>query len=120
MWKYSQSDGKLFDADGKLVGNGYSGHGAGRNNGAMQASIGTGPIPVGVWRMTAMREDGGHTGPFTIVLEPEPGTETYGRSAFRVHGNNATNDASNGCIIMPRGVRLAMWDSDDHLIEVVP
>ena len=38
-------------------------------------------------------------------------------SSFQIHGNNAANDASQGCIITPRTVRGTL-NSGDYL-EVV-
>jgi len=62
-----------------------------------------------------------HTGPFTIVLLPTPGTDTLGRDAFRIHGDNSLGNrsASHGCIILRREVREHMWSSGDHELVVV-
>ena len=70
---------------------------------------------------TALRETGASTGPFTLVLAPAPGTETHGRSAFRIHGDSIRlpGTASHGCIILPRPVREAIWASGDRDLEVV-
>ncbi|NYT42332.1 DUF2778 domain-containing protein [Sphingomonas sp. R-74633] len=118
-WKWDQSAGELW-YQGKLISTGYAGNGRGKNNPAMQAAVGVGPIPRGCWRMTAVR-DSANTGPFSIVLEPEPGTATFGRSAFRVHGDSVRNPgtASHGCIILPRAIRERMWRSGEKLLEVV-
>lgn len=119
MWIWDQSAGVL-SRGGAAVGRGYAGTGRGKNNPSMQDARGVGPIPRGRWRMTAVK-DSPNTGPFTIVLEPEPGTDARGRSAFRVHGDSVANPgtASHGCIILPRALRQAMWRSGDRLIEVV-
>ena len=55
-----------------------------------------------------------------IVLAPEPGTETFGRSGFMIHGDNikAPGTASEGCIIQVRAIREAFWNSGDREIEV--
>lgn len=118
-WVWDQSAGTLWHA-GTLVSRGYAGNGRGKNNPALQDVRSVGPIPRGLWRMTGVK-DSSNTGPFTIVLEPEPGTDTRGRSAFRVHGDSVRNPgtASRGCIILPRAVRERMWRSGDRLIEVV-
>lgn len=120
MWKWDQSAGEL-SRDGTVVSHGYSGAGRGLNSPTMQAAVAVGPIPRGMWRMIALTPTGASTGPYTIVLEPEPGTDTCGRSAFRVHGDNARMDhsASEGCIILPRAIREKMWTSGEPLIEVV-
>jgi hypothetical protein len=120
-WTWDQSSGTL-SRNGQVVGRGYAGHGAGKNNPAMQDSVKVGPIPAGLWRMVGVK-DSPKTGPFTIVLEPEPGTNTLGRSEFRVHGDSrkAPGTASEGCIILDRATRDKLWQSRDKapLIEVV-
>lgn len=118
-WRYQQSSGVL-SLNGTAVSKGYSGGGRGRNDPAMQGVKGIGPIPRGRWRMTAVN-DSRNTGPFTITLEPEPGTDALGRSEFRVHGDSVTRPgtASRGCIILPRAIRDRLWAAADHVIEVV-
>ena len=66
-------------------------------------------------------KDSPNTGPFTILLEPAPGTDTLGRSAFRIHGDSvrAPGTASHGCIILPRAIRDHIWRSGDRDLEVV-
>lgn len=117
---WDQSEGRMY-LDGKLFARGYAGRGRGLNNPAMQDAVATGPIPRGLWKMTAMRVSGASTGAYTIVLEPMPGTDARGRSAFRIHGDNARLDqsASHGCIILPRADRLAIWKSGISLLEVI-
>ena len=44
-------------------------------------------------------------GAATIRLEPDATNEMHGRDGFLIHGDNATNDASEGCIIVPRATR---------------
>lgn len=119
MWKWDQSAGELTH-DGTFVSRGYAGNGRGKNNPVMQAAVGVGPIPRGQWKMTAMVSSP-NTGPLTIVLEPMPGNDACGRSAFRVHGDSVSNPgtASHGCIILPRLVRQQIWASGDRLLEVV-
>lgn len=119
MWQYDQSSGAL-SRNGTVVSKGYSGNGRGKNNPSMQAAEGVGPIPRGRWTMTGV-ENGGHTGPFTIILAPEAGTDTEDRSEFRIHGDSIGDpgNASHGCIILPRDVRQKMWSSGDREVEVV-
>jgi hypothetical protein len=52
---------------------------------------------------------------------PDRGTETFGRSEFRIHGDSIAHPgmASHGCIILPRAVRDAIWRSGDRALEVV-
>lgn len=116
---WDQSAGTMSLA-GKVISKGYAGRDRGKNNPTMQDAIGVGPIPRGLWRMTAVRNSP-NTGPFTIVLEPEPGTDTRGRSAFRIHGDSIRNPgtASHGCIILPRAVRERVWREGPDTLEVV-
>jgi len=118
-WIWDQSAGELR-RDGAVVSRGYAGAGRGKNNPALQAAVGVGPIPRGLWRIAGVH-DSPATGPFTIILEPIPGTDTCGRSAFRIHGDSIRHpgEASHGCIILPRSVREQIWRSGDHQLEVV-
>jgi Protein of unknown function (DUF2778) len=118
MWTWDQSAGTMTRAG--VTYHGYSGHDLGKNNPAMQAAKAVGPIPRGKWQMT-MVKDSPNTGPYTVVLEPCPGTDTCGRGDFRIHGDSIAHpgSASHGCIILPRAQREAMWRSGDHFIEVV-
>ena len=119
-WVWDQSAGELR-RDGNVVSRGYAGNGKGKNNPSMQAAVGVGPIPRGRWRMTDVRLTGATTGPFTIVLQPCEGTDTCGRSEFRIHGDSISDpgNASHGCIILPRAVRDQIWKSGLREIEVV-
>jgi hypothetical protein len=119
MWTWDQSAGELSRA-GAVVSRGYSGNGRGLNNPAMQAARGVGPIPAGHWRFAGMAADN-HTGPCSIIILPEPGTDTKGRAGFRCHGDNARLDhsASHGCIILPRAMRQAIWASGDRALQVI-
>jgi hypothetical protein len=118
MWIWDQSAGELRRGD--RIWRGYSGAGRGLNNPAMQAAAGIGPIPQGHWTI-AGRRDSPNTGPCTLILVPDPGTMTFGRNAFRIHGDSLAHPgtASHGCIILPRAVRDAIWRSGDRAIHVV-
>lgn len=115
-WRYVQSTGALYGVAG-LIGTGYSGHGEGRNNPAMEAVPRVGPIPAGLWAISNPH-DSPHTGPFTLDLTPV-GHDAHGRSAFKIHGDNKAHDASAGCIVLFRAVRETIWNSGDHQLEVV-
>lgn len=106
-WKYSQSTGELVNPTGSGVGIGYSGRGAGLNSPAHQSVADVGPIPQGEWVIGSFFDDPGGKGPIVAHLVPASGTETFGRSGFMIHGDNAELDhtASEGCIILPRVVR---------------
>lgn len=119
-WTWSQSAGELRRA-GKVIARGYAGHGPGVNDPDMQQVASVGPLPRGLYQMTELRLQSPSTGPYTIVLAPFPGVRTFGRSAFRIHGDNAQGNrsASHGCIILPRIAREQIWRSGDYVLEVV-
>lgn len=119
MWIYDQSSGKLSH-NGEPVATGYAGHAWGKNNPNADAAPGIGPIPRGLWRLVSVANSK-NTGPFTITLEPAPGTDTHGRSQFRCHGDSIAHpgEASHGCIILPRPIRERIWASNDRTLEVV-
>jgi hypothetical protein len=116
-WTYTQSDGTLTH-DGVYAGCGYSGTGDGRNNGKMQDVHDVGPIPVGQYVIGAMYNDE-HLGPCVMHLDPTPETETFGRSAFRIHGDNLAHDASHGCVILDPHVRRTISTSGDNAFVVI-
>ncbi len=117
MWTYHQGSGRLLH-NGAPVGQGYSGkRPEGRNNPAMEAVRGTGPIPRGRWRIGAPR-DSRRVGPLALDLAPV-GHDAHGRTAFMIHGDDRENDASRGCIILSRPLRRRIGDSGDALLEVV-
>lgn len=123
-WQFSQSTGNwsyVNNQTGAVTqeGPGYSGTGDGRNNPAMQDVANTGPIPLGDWNIGPGHYSS-NTGPNTMNLTPLPGTETFGRTLFRIHGNNSDNDASQGCAIAGPGLRNKINNSSDHILRVVP
>ena len=100
----------------------YSGHGQGLNNVAMQAVAETGPIPVGMYKMQPARYSS-RLGPLTIDLEPV-GHNAFGRTAFRMHGDNQAHNqsASEGCIIAGPATRDFVNKciaTGDDMLEVV-
>lgn len=128
MWQYSQSTGALTDASGVLCGIGYSGHGQGVNNPAMQAVPDVGPIPAGLWSVGPPQDDL-RMGPFVLALTAMPPTVTFGRGGFFVHGDSVESpdaeQASHGCIVLPRQAREQIWErvvgiGTDHVLKVVP
>lgn len=118
MWTYRQASGQLFH-DGLLRGTGYSGHLSGKNNPKAEALQGVGPIPRGRYKIGAAYKHK-DLGPVCMNLEPVDGTETFGRSLFRMHGDSIANPgtASHGCIIMNRIIRTEVAESGDHDLEV--
>lgn len=119
MWTWDQSAGELY-RDGTLVSTGYAGAGRGKNNPSLQAAVGVGPIPRGDWAIGGPFNSP-TTGPFTLMLAPMEGTDTCGRSAFRIHGDSIKNpgNASHGCVILPRHIRELIWQSKDRVLRVI-
>lgn len=118
-WKYDQCTGVL-SKDNIYVGIGYSGHDDGKNNPDMEKVSGVGPIPKGEWKIIG-HKNSVHTGPFSILLMPNISTNTFGRSAFRIHGDSIKHPgtASRGCIILSRNVRDKIWNSGDRDLIVI-
>lgn len=116
-WEYDQSIGELRH-NGQLFQKGYSGNGAGINNPAMESVRGHGPIPKGYYRISGSHDT---ITPVTIILDPILGTNTFGRSLFRIHGGkrNGERTASDGCIIID-GVsnRQHVLNSGDTILVV--
>ena len=120
-WTYIIRTGHLYAPDGTLAGTGYSGHGASLNDPARTNRKAEGPIPAGEWDIGDDYDSPGHLGPVVMALTPIPGTEVFGRSLFRLHGDNgaANHTASDGCIIMSRTIREAVANSEDASLTVV-
>jgi hypothetical protein len=120
FWTWDQSAGMLLDPDGKRAGGGYSGRRDGLNNPKMQYVRATGPIPQGNYRI-GRPKNSVRTGRFVMDLTPMPGTDTRGRSAFQIHGDNARKNftASSGCIILARPIRQRIADSGVSILRVV-
>ena len=123
-WEYEVSTGKLHQPDGAVVDIGYSGgnkglNPAGVNNPADEWLMDIGPIPEGKYTFGDPVEHS-NLGPFAIPLLPDSNNNMHGRGGFYCHGDTAALDhsASEGCIIMSRGTRDAMWASDDHILMV--
>lgn len=115
-----------FSKNRMFIANGYAGHGEGKNNPAMQAVASVGPLPVGRYKIcghpdTGLPYDSPKNGKFVLRLEPDPSNAMHDREAFRIHGDSIAHPgtASEGCIILPRPVREAIWKSGDRDLEVV-
>lgn len=119
-WTYCQRTGELHQ-DGKHVGTGYSGAGEGKNNPSLEHVANVGPVPCGNWIIAGPPLDTHEHGPYVLRLNPEPNTETHGRSGFLIHGDSkrSPGTASQGCIILPRVLREQMWESGDRELEVI-
>ena len=127
FWEYSQSGRKLTRVDGvtgkrTLVDDkGYSGVGGGLNNPDMQYVKDVGPIPQGKWQIGEPR-NGGSKGPYVMDLTPDEETDTKGRCDFLIHGDNSKGDfsASEGCIVLGRGIREQIGKSGIDELRVIP
>jgi hypothetical protein len=120
MWTYEQATGRLFDYNGDLVATGYSGAPAGKNNPLMQNVSKVGPLPRGLYTLQPPVNSHVH-GPYAIPLAPSTGNVMFGRDAFMCHGDSKIEPgtASEGCIIMPFETRVKMWESKDHVMQVI-
>ena len=117
--------GKMLNDALELIAIGYAGGGKGEypeavNNPDYVSRADIGPLPPGTYTIQPPR-DGGHLGPYVMDLTPDPANVMYGRSLFRIHGDNSKGNrsASDGCIILPRTIRTEIWESGDHTLDVV-
>ncbi len=122
MHTYVQGTGEWF-TDGVFVAKGYAGRGLGLNNPDMQDAANVGPLPVGVYTIETP-VDSDSIGPFAMPLRPDKANDMRGRSAFYIHGDRIDAarkpfSASEGCIILPRPVRNAIWSGGDRRLTVV-
>ena len=120
MWTFRISTGAVL-GNGQKVGQGYSGYGADANNPKAVAIKMRGPIPPGHYTIGAAYKHP-KLGPICMNLEPAFENEMFGRSLFRIHGDNSTpdpHDGSHGCIVLARHIREAISKSTDRALEVV-
>lgn len=119
MWTYAVKSGKLTH-NGEFEGTGYSGLGWAKNNPNCDHLPNTGPIPLGNYTI-GPAHDHPELGPCVMNLDPAPGTTTYGRSAFRIHGDSREHPgaASHGCIVLGPSIRALIAKSTDRRLEVV-
>lgn len=120
-WTYSQATGELR-RNGVVVGSGYSGAGTnaatGRNNPAMDGIPFQGPIPTGRYHIgNAFHHP--QKGTTSMLLTPV-GHNALGRNGFMIHGNNAQNSASQGCVILGPAIRQQISNSGDSQLTVQP
>ena len=113
---YNQKTGETY-LDGEFEGIGYSGTGDGRNNPDMEDVPNVGPIPRGKYKI-GQPYYSSRCGPICFPLEPV-GHDAHGRTDLRIHGDNKTGDASQGCIILGRTIRSRIRDDRETELEVV-
>jgi hypothetical protein len=105
QYTYSQKTG-ILACGGLNIGVGYSGHGHGLNNPAMQDVQKVGPIPMGFYTIGPA-----HThprlGPVVMFLTPDETNNMYGRGDFFFHGDNAemNHTGSEGCPVQGKPAR---------------
>lgn len=99
----------------------YSGHGHGLDNPGDESVRAEGPTPEGLWSINPWESYHPHLGAWVSHLTPVSVPNTYGRSAFFIHGDNAqmNHTASDGCIIMDATLRGAVRQSGATLIKVI-
>jgi hypothetical protein len=133
MHTYSIIDGRWYE-DGKLLGVGYSGRGAGKNRifdpdakmpdrADLEAMHNLGPIPRGDY---ALGPPFTHPilGPIVIPLTPV-GHDARGRTHLLVHGDKRDQppgNASSGCVVLGHferdSIAQAYWRGD-RVLRVV-
>lgn len=125
---YNQSTGRflIYDAPDETANErvlhdaqGYAGRGHGRNKPHLETVRNVGPLPRGFYRVTGPTTHP-RLGPLAFRLLPFGTTKMHGRSGFYIHGDNVTNDASRGCIILSRRDREAVEFYGVKTLEVVP
>lgn len=121
MWIYLQDTGELI-RNGQVAGTGYSGFGAGKNNPALSNVPDIGPIPCGLYGIGGPPYRTTEHGPDVLTLTPRAENQMFGRSGFLIHGDSISSpgQASTGCIVIKRLTRLAVWDSQDLTLCVLP
>ncbi|SRR5208337_683359 len=113
--------------DGIVFGSGYSGHGPGKNNPAMEGAPEVGPIPCGDYEICGPPFTSPKTGQYVLRLRPDAPTRariiTLGRNpdSFEWHGDSIEHpgQASDGCIVSPRATRVHAWQSGDRHLQAV-
>lgn len=122
---YEQRTGRLLDSSGNLLAKCYSGIGPAKNNPACQMLIGQGPIPQGMYTLSAVEYVNGTSphGPYVIVLTPDKGNTMFGRAGFLMHADSIHHpgQASFGCIVVLGGLdqREKIWTQTVHRLMVV-
>lgn len=120
-WFYRQSDGGfgIETSEGRVtLALGYAGKGEGRNAPSLQNVRNVGPLPRGRY---LIHEPIRHPslGPFALKLSPFPSNHMFDRSGFYIHGDNKTNDASRGCIVLSRHIREMVAWSEMRELHVI-
>jgi hypothetical protein len=120
MWVYAQRTGNLYEPIGVIVAQGYSGNGTHKNQPNSQCVQMHGPCPRGFYSIQPPNDTPAH-GPYVMWLVPDRTNDMCGRSGFGIHGDSLEHPgyASDGCIILPRPIREGIWQSGDHILQVI-
>jgi hypothetical protein len=73
-----------------------------KNNPQQTMHSNQGAIPAGTYYIVGVNNSKGAN---TIVLSEDSRNDMYGRNNFRIHGDNSSNNASQGCIILNADAR---------------
>lgn len=115
--------GALLMPNSALLAYGYAGAPGFVNDPSATHIKDKGPIPVGEYDIGAAEDRPDSTGPFSLPLTPRPGTDTFGRSGFFIHGDSrefaGQQRASDGCIILARFARERIAASPDKILSVI-
>ena len=119
MYTFHQRSGRLY-AGAQLLATGYAGQGAGKNNPDRQDIRNEGPLPRGIYAISAAFAHP-QKGPLCMRLTPAGTNEMFGRAGFLIHGDSIAHPgtASQGCLILPCPARRAIAESPDRILEVV-
>lgn len=127
MHTFAIATGKWLNAAESVLGIGYSGGDCGRiaeavNKPSFEPIQDVGPLPEGLYTIGAPVDTVTH-GPYVLSLTPDPENVMYARSGFLIHGDSVVNPgkqaASDGCIVMSKDVRQAIWASGDRDLQVI-
>jgi hypothetical protein len=124
MLTYSQSTGR-WERSGVLIGVGYAGAGAGKNNPELEGVRDVGPIPRGIYSFGEPQDTEEH-GKFAMRLHPDDATRQRiieldrGPDTFWLHGDSIEHPglASKGCPVASRPTRVRVWESKER-VEVI-
>ena len=88
----------------------------------MQQVRDVGPLPEGTYTIGEPYDDNRKKGlgKYVLPLTPDGNNDMFGRTDFRIHGDNRfkNNSASKGCIILNREKRESISNSRDNVLEV--
>lgn len=124
---FVQNSGKFYNRTGDLLGIGYAGGDKGNaldgvNNPTLEDIPDVGPLPCGFYTV-GRPYNHPKCGEYFLPLSPSAANNMFGRGGFGIHGDLVSapgqHKASDGCIIMSKDVRRAVWESGDHDLQVV-